>query len=129
MSLLKKVLPTSSSIQKEYVEKRKRELFANDPAKTARVKAKILALHGLKEDEVDWHDTYLKIHRSLRSASLTINIEAGNWFSKENRYTTYAQMYQRSVGKDGKMLLTNSDSKNPAAARAIVDDLVTIPDA
>jgi len=37
-------------------------------------------------------------------------------------------MYERGVGADGKMVLTDNDTKNPATSRAMVDDLITIPD-
>lgn len=128
MSIISKIAPSSASIQKEYVEKRKRALFANDDQKTEAVKAKIEALLARKNVTADWHETYLRIHRGLQAANLTINLEAGSWFSNENNYDTYAQMYERGIGADGKMVIDDSDKKNPAAARAIVDDLVTIPD-
>lgn len=118
-------------IQKEYVEKRKRELFKNDQAKTDAVIAKLKALgqaNGVAIDDDNWHEAYLKIHGALQRSSLTINVEAGNWFGKENTYGTYTSMYARSVTEKGKLALTDNDTKNPAAARAIVDDLVTVPE-
>jgi hypothetical protein len=127
-SFLSKINPTTKSVQREYVEKRKRALFANDPAKTERVRKKIEAVMAKNGVAGDWHDTYLRIHRTLQSRDLTINFEAGNWFKTENKYSTYGQMYERSVGSDGKMVLTDSDAKNPAVARAVADDLVTIPE-
>jgi hypothetical protein len=125
-SFLSKIKPTEKSIQKEYVEKRKRALFANDSAKTEAVKKKIEVLHERYNVKADWHDTYLKIHRSLKASDLTINFDALSWFSQENNYGTYAQMYERAT-KDGKMTL-KGDKLNPALSRAVVDDLVTIPD-
>jgi hypothetical protein len=128
MSLISKLSPTSSSIQKEYVEKRKRMLFANDDAKTAAVRKVVEALQAQHKVTADWHDTYLRIHRAMQAAELTINIDAGSWFSQENTYATYAQMYERAVGPDGKMVLTDADPLNPAASRAMTDDLITLPD-
>jgi len=43
-SFLSRINPTTKSVQREYVEKRKRALFANDPAKTERVRKKIEAV-------------------------------------------------------------------------------------
>lgn len=127
-SFLSKIKPTSQSIQKEYVQKRQRALYANDPEKTARVKAKIEQLMNIFKVGGDWYDHYLKIHKGLQNSHLTINIEAASWFLNENTYEAYAQMYERAVGADKKMNLTDNDPKNPALARAIADDLVTIPD-
>ena len=127
MSFLKKLSPTPESIQKEYVEKRKRALFKNDDAKTEAVKKVIENLHAEHNIKADWHETYLRIHEHMQCAALTINLDAGSWFTTDNTYATYAQMYERGVGADGKMRLVN-DSLNPAKGRAITDDLVTIPD-
>jgi len=128
MSFLSKINPSTKSIQKEYVEKRQRALYANDPAKTERVRKKVEQLMALYKVTGDWHDHYLKVHRGLQDSHLTINLEAGNWFARENRYESYGQMYERSTGADGKMRLQNNDAKNPAVPRAMADDLVTIPD-
>lgn len=65
MSLLSKIVPTSASIQKEYIKKRQRQLFANDPAKTARVQAvieKMMEENKYYHGGEDWHDAYLRIH-------------------------------------------------------------------
>lgn len=126
-SFLSKINPTAKSIQKEYVAKRQRSLYANDPAKTERVKKKVEALMVEYKVTGDWYEHYLKIHKGLQNSHLTINIDAISWFSKENTYDAYAQMYERAVGPDKKMAL-KSDSFNPAQSRAMADDLVTIPD-
>ena len=127
-SFLSKINPSSRSIQKEYVEKRQRELYANDPAKTEAVKKKVEAAMARNGVKGDWMDAYLKIHRALQASHLTINFEAGNWFFTDNKYGTYAQMYERSTGADKVMVLRDGDAKNPAVPRAMADDLVTIPE-
>lgn len=128
-SILSKIRPTSASVQKEYVEKRQRALYANDPAKTAAVQKKVEAAMAANGQQAgDWHKVYLKIHSALQASNLTINFEAGNWFFRENKYDTYAQMYERSVGADKVMTLRDADAKNPAVPRAMADDLVTIPE-
>ena len=127
-SFLSKINPTAKSVQKEYVAKRQRALYANDPEKTERVKKKVEALMARYKVGGDWHDHYLKIHCGLQNSSLTINMEAGSWFLQENNYDTYSQMYERAVGTDKKMRLDDSDKKNPAVGRAIADDWVTIPE-
>lgn len=127
-SFLSKISPSSKSIQKEYVEKRQRALYANDPAKTEAVKKKVEAAMASNGVKGDWMDAYRKIHRALQASHLTINFEAGSWFSTENRYGTYTQMYERAVGADKVMVLKDGDAKNPAVPRAMADDLVTIPD-
>lgn len=68
------------------------------------------------------------IHMTVRlqEAPLTINFKAPNWFSSENPYDDYTQMYERAV-KNGKMMLTNDDPLNPARTRAGIDDHVTFP--
>src|SRR5947207_3037209 len=95
--------PTAQSVQKEYVEKRQRVLFANDPKKTARVKAvveRFMAKYGVRGD---WHDVYVKISRQLQAADLTINFDAGKWFLTDNQFPSYQQMYERGVKPNGQM--------------------------
>ena len=127
-TFLSKLVPTSKSIQKEYTEKRQRLLYANDPAKTARVQAKMEELIARKNMGVgDWHAFYLSMHRALQESDLTVNFDARKWFLQENNYATYTQMYERA-SSGGRMALKD-DSLNPAMARAIVDDVVTLPEA
>ncbi|HEY4367722.1 MAG TPA: hypothetical protein VGN07_10865 [Steroidobacteraceae bacterium] len=127
-SFLSKISPSSASIQKEYVEKRQRALYTRDPAKIEAVKKKVEAAMASNGVQDDWIDAYLKIHRALQASHLTINLEAGNWFFTDNKYGTYAQMYERGVGKDKVMVLKDADKKNPAVPRAMADDLVTVPE-
>src|SRR5262245_4389419 len=47
---------------------------------------------------------------------------------QDNNYPTYAQMYQRAVGANGKMVLQNEANGNDAIPRAVADDLVTLPE-
>ena len=127
-SFMSKINPTSRSIQQEYVEKRLRALHKNDPAKTDRVRKKIEAAMTQHARKGEWHDFYLKLHGSLQTAELTINFDAGKWFTQDNLYPTYSQMYERAVGTDGKMRLTDNDPLNPARVRAVTDDFITVPD-
>lgn len=120
--------PSSSSLQRQYVDKRHRALFANDDAKTAAVERVILGLQKRFGVGEPWINTYTRLCHALQAAPLTINIEANKWFLTENRHKTYDQMYRRGVGADGRMTLADADKKNPVAVRAIVDDLVTLPD-
>ena len=125
-SLLAKIKPTEKSIQKEYVEKRKRWIEKHDEERAAAVQAKVEAMQRRFGDKDDWYDTFLKIHTALQWSPLTINFDASSWFLKENNYGTYTQMYDRAT-RDGEMRLKKVGSNMPAG-RAVVDDLVTIPD-
>jgi len=120
--------PSSASIQKQYVDKRHRALFANDDAKTAAVMAKILQMQKDGGTGEAWINTYTRLCHALQSAPLTINVEASKWFLFDNKFKTYDTMYRRGIGADGKMVLQDADKKNPTAMRAMVDDLVTLPE-
>jgi len=124
---MSRLFPTSASLQKEYVKKRQRALYTPNPARTNRVKAKVEALMLRRGYQGDWRDIYDQIHLKLQLSDLTINFDAGSWFMQDNTYKTYAQMYQRGVGADGKMVLQNGDNDNNAVTRALADDLVTLP--
>jgi len=128
MSLLSKLRPTTSSIQKEYVEKRQRVIYANDPKKTEAVKVAIEKLMAANSYAGDWYDVYTKINRGLQDSELTINFDAGSWFLNENLYPSYSQMYERATDANGKMALRNGSSGNKAVTRAAADDLVTLPE-
>lgn len=117
--------------QTAYINTRQQELQAE---RDVNVRA---ALEVLDEDLAQWvlrrtptmrelREAYQKIHTSLQHADLTINFDARSWFSSDNRYETYAQMYERAVGQDGKLRLVN-DPLNPVSARTAADDRVTIP--
>jgi hypothetical protein len=132
MSLISMLSPSSKSIQKEYVDKRLRHIKHEDKAKAQAVADKIIALqrqHHIGSDQrpVPWTDTYLRIHERLRAADLTINLDAGSWFARDNTYATYSQMYERATGANGQMALKD-DEYNKAAVRAVADDLVTLPE-
>lgn len=131
-SLFRKVVPSPRSIQREYVKKRQRALFQLDTAKVTAVSKVIAALakkynHTTLQDD-EWVNYIDKLAEYLQHADLTINLDAGSWFSAENKYKTYTQMYERAVDPStGKMLL-KSTKGNPADTRAASDDVVTIPD-
>jgi hypothetical protein len=120
--------PSSASLQKDYVKLRKSELFPNDERKNAAVRKVIESLqvqHRLRQE--DWLETYKTLCTWLQRSELTINLEARNWFLNKNDYKHYDQTYQRAVGADGVMRLKDTEV-NTAATRAMVDDLVTIPE-
>lgn len=123
--------PSAGLVQQHFVQARQSALKARNPELENQV-AKVLTEHPslkhlkLKGDQ--WLEVYRKINRNLQAAELTINFKAESWFSTENHYPSYTQMYERSVGADGKLLL-KSDKLNPADVRARVDDAVTFPQA
>ncbi|MFY9513490.1 MAG: hypothetical protein WAQ05_21200 [Rubrivivax sp.] len=132
MSFTQMIAPTSKSIQKEYVDKRLRGIRREDKAKAGDVADKIVAMqrqHGIGTTlrPVPWTDTYLAIYERLQSADLTINLDAGSWFIRDNTYASYSQMYERATGANGQLALKD-DEYNKAAVRAVADDLVTLPD-
>jgi hypothetical protein len=132
MSLMSMISPSSKSIQKEYVDKRLRHIRHEDKAKAPAVMQKVLELQrqhniGTPQRPVPWVETYMRIHQRLQSADLTINLDAGSWFIRDNTYATYSQMYERAAGANGQLSLKD-DEYNKAAVRAVADDLVTLPD-
>lgn len=130
--------PSTRAVQHAYVNARAHEinrglgkdyraqtiaLFRSDPLLAARIKG----YSGAKKDAfcADAYDRFTKI---LQSRDLTINFEAVKWFSSENNYTSYTQMYERAIGKDGVMLLKDDVAKgNLAEIRAAADDRITLP--
>lgn len=129
-NLWKKVTgPSAGLVQQHFVEARQNELKRRNPdleSKVAKVLMEHPALKQLKLKGDQWLEPYRKINKSLQGAELTINFSGESWFSTENLYSSYTQMYERSVGADGTMLL-KSDKLNPADVRARVDDAVTFP--
>jgi hypothetical protein len=99
-------------------------LFGTDPILGARLKG----YSGSKKDAF-CADAYDRLTRDLQSRELTINFEADKWFSSENNYTSYTQMYERAIAaSDNKMLLKDDAAKgNFAEFRAAADDRITIP--
>jgi len=131
-SIWKKVTgPSAGLVQQHYVKARESDLHRRNPDLEGKVK-KLLEEHQsfahlkLKGDK--WLDIYRKINKNIQAADLTINFSGESWFSTENNYETYTQMYERSVDKDGKVKLINN-MLNPADVRARVDDAVTFPEA
>lgn len=132
MSLTSLLSPSSKSIQKEYVDKRLRHIKHEDRAKAQAVADKIIELQrlhnvGTAQRPVPWTDTYVRMLERLQSADLTINLDAGSWFIRDNTYKTYTQMYERATSAKGQLALKD-DEYNKAAVRAVADDLVTLPD-
>ena len=127
--------PSSGYVKEHFVQARKQELHRKDQALQDKV-ANILINHPsfarkkikLKTNS-DWpkdlHKIYNKISDNLRSRELTINFDADRWFTTENKYDSYTQIYERSGGGSGNFLV--GDKQNPAHMRAKIDDVVTIP--
>lgn len=125
--------PSASIVQKQYVDQRLEELGANSgPAKQAALKVLedyLLALPANRnQKKVPFKELdriYNQIRGNLQAADLTVNFNCSAWFTQENPYDTYTQMYERAV-QGGKMVL-KSVGTNDARARAEVDNQVTFP--
>lgn len=116
--------PSAGLVQQHYTAARADDLKRRNPAleqQLAKVLTEHPALAHLKLKGDKWLEVYRTINRSLQAADLTINFKAASWFTTENLYDSYTQMYERS----GKTLM--SDALNPADVRARVDDAVTFP--
>ena len=97
------------------------QAFRTDPILQARLKG----YSGAKKDAY-CADAYERLTKILQSRYLTINLKSASWFTKENPYDSYAQMYQRAMA-GGRMILDDSDQLNPAEIRVAADDRVTFP--
>jgi hypothetical protein len=121
--------PSAALVQQQYVAARLEDLKRRNPGLEQKV-AQVLTQHpllaGQKFKGDQWLEVYRKINRSLQAADLTINFKAESWFTTENPYASYTQMYERSAGADGTNKLFD-DPMNPANTRARVDDAVTFP--
>jgi len=124
--------PSAAVVQQHYVNARTHEINTNFGDKyradTVEQLKKDLANRipkGYKGHEQEYcEDIYDRLTITLQSRDLTINFEAVKWFSRENPYESYAQMYERAI-KDGAMVLDDRDPKNPAEMRVAADDRVT----
>lgn len=121
--------PSAALVQQQYVAARLEDIKRRNPGLEQKV-AQVLTQHpllaGQKFKGDRWLEVYRKMNRSLQCADLTINFRAESWFTTENTYSSYTQMYERSAGADGKNKLFD-DPLNPANLRARVDDAVTFP--
>jgi hypothetical protein len=129
--------PSAHIVQQQYVDLRLEELEAN--RKPGR-KAALAVLQELllrqpryaghkKVPGKELQRIYEQIERNLQSADLTINFMAEAWFTSENTYETYTQMYQRNVTTvDGKMILKDGGTGGAAGVRAVADNNITFPE-
>lgn len=129
------VQPSSRVVQQSFVNARVNEIsrssgdlkqdtiqaFLNDSTLASRLKG-----NSASRKRAFCEDAYDKLTRTLQSRDLTINFKAASWFTTENPYNSYAQMYERAI-KGGRMILDDSDAKNPANIRVAADDRVTFP--
>lgn len=121
--------PSAGLVQQHFVKARQTELYRRDPALEERLKV-ILAkeLPEVNQKGEKWLEVYHKIQKRLQSSELTINFKAEAWFTQENNYDSYTQTYERNSVALGRGVLA-STAQDPAAKRAKVDDVVTLPKA
>lgn len=127
--------PSSKVVQHAFVNARVHEInrggnslrndtiqaFLQDPTLGPRLKG-----YSSSKKRAFCEDAFDRLTKTLQSRDLTINFKAWKWFSNENRYETYAQMYERGL-RGGRMILDDSDPDNPAEIRVGADDRVTFP--
>lgn len=128
-----KANPSAATVQQAYLARREEEMLAQAPVFQRLaynvIREYLSGLPGWKPFGVSAKEVkaaYDHINRSMQSADLTINIEAHSWFSRENPYDSYAQMYERCTDANGVMVLKN-DNINEAVVRANVDNQISIP--
>jgi hypothetical protein len=120
-------------VQHAYVNCRLRDIntSGNHAALLEATKTALRALPRFqKANKVQLECAIAHMTRRLQLADLTINFKATSWFSTENTYDSYTQMYQRAMrsSRFGQMVLTDQP-QNPARVRSGVDDKVTFPEA
>lgn len=101
--------PSASVVQHAYLARREEGLLARAPKDEKKAMAVLRSELGKLPGwrpfgyiaAKDLKTAYDHINRALQAADLTINIEAGSWFAKENPFHSYAQMSQRAVGAMG----------------------------
>jgi len=128
--------PTAQIVQRQYVDLRLEELAANQKP-GQKLALEVLQALLLKQPRYAGHKKvplkelkriYDQVEDNLQSAELTINFNSNSWFSTENLYDTYTQMYQRNVViKDGKMQMTGGGG-GAADDRITADNQVTFPE-
>jgi hypothetical protein len=129
-----KTSPSAHLIQQQYVEVRLKELEAHSkPGKQAALdvlEAFLIAKlpPNTKHKEIPPKQllrVYQEIERNLQSADLTINFKCEKWFTEENPYDAYTQMYERAV--EGNKMVLRSTEMDDADTRANVDNKITFP--
>jgi len=131
---LAKMTPSAHIVQKQYVDLRMEEL------QVSRIPGRQTALATLEQYLLDRLDPtkkrknippkellriYHEIERNLQSAELTINFHSDVWFTNENPYDTYTQMYERAM--EGNRMVLRDAGLNSAEARALADNQITFP--
>jgi hypothetical protein len=126
--------PSANMVQQQYVGLRLEEMEVNrQPGR----KAALDMLEQMLLDKLDPNKkqkipfkqlmrVYNEIERNLQSAELTINFKADVWFTAENPFDSYTQMYERAM--EGNKMVLRSTAMNDATARAEVDNQITFPD-
>lgn len=106
--------PSTTAVQQAYLARREEEakevMPFFKPAALAAIEEYLRTLPGwglLGVTARDVKNAYKHINRSLQAADLTINFEAQLWFAQENPYHSYMQMYERAVGANGVMVVTD----------------------
>jgi hypothetical protein len=133
--------PSAGLVQRHFIEARQEQLYRRNPDLERNI-AQIIKDNGLlkqhykvggikiKRGDIKWLDVYSKITKSLQKADFTINFAAEKpspiggapWFLTDNTYTSYTQVYERSI-HDGEVVYSASDAKH----RVVADDRVTFP--
>jgi hypothetical protein len=125
--------PSAHLVQQQYVATRLEELEAR---RTPGRQAALDALEQMLVEKPPFQRmkkipfkelmrVYKSIEMNLQSAELTVNFKCDTWFTNENPYDTYTQMYQRAV--EGKTMVLRDTDQNQADLRAKVDNAVTFP--
>lgn len=127
--------PSAGLVQEHFVKRRLAELerIGSEIEKTLQKRIEdFYTSTGRPLKKHQWIDVYQEITDRLQKSELTINFSAASWFTNENTYASYTQMYERAgmhynpVTKESQTYLKDS-LMNPAAIRAQADDAVTFP--
>jgi hypothetical protein len=120
---------SAKSVQRAYVNCRLHALN-NSTHHQALLNATLQALRALPRfqnaKEAQLLAAIAHMTRRLQSADLTINFKATDWFTNENTWVSYQQMYENGIQADGGMLLKDKP-QNPARTRSGADDVATFP--
>ncbi len=120
--------PSAGLVKRHYVEARLDALHRRNKDLEKQIAEKLKGctkLQGMKLSGDKWLAVYKKVTQQLQAADLTINFDAKSWFSNENTYESYTQLYERSGKSAGGNAQLLSNPQNPARMRADVDDKIT----
>jgi hypothetical protein len=126
--------PSAEIVQNRYVELRLEELKAQCKA-GKKAALQLLETYLLKKlpgnaaqqsiPPKELLRVYDQMERNLQGAELTINFKCDKWFTTENPYDSYTQMYERAVV--GNKMVLKSTEMDDADYRGRVDNQITFP--